>query len=1555
MRSVDACPETASIAARIAAVADAQPARTAVVQAGKAITYGELVQQADTVAAAIGVGRDHIVALELPRGIEFVIGALAVLRAGAAYLPIDPALPAARREFLLTSANPAAVLRPGLPSADTGTWTPPEPNPDDLAYVIYTSGSTGRPKGVQVPQSALSNLVDWQRRVLTMSEADRVSFVAGLGFDAAMVELWPTLVAGGTLVIPTEEQRLRPTALRDFLVEQGITIAFAPTVLAAELMTLEWPEQSALRALLTGGDRLTARPSATLPFKVYNLYGPTETTVVATWAEVAPGNDVPTIGRPVDGVVLQIRDPQGAMAQTGELFIGGAGLARGYLGRPDLTAERFVTDPEHGRLYRTGDLVALRADGELDFLGRVDDQVQIRGQRVEPGEVEVVLGEHPDIAAAAVVPRDDGEVSLAGFYVPTKPGVDPREHLARYLPAHMIPATLTALTELPRTENGKVDRDALRAYRQEASAGRAPATATEEEIAAIWEEVLGRTGVGTDQPFDTIGGHSLAATRVLTRLSERWGRELPLELMFGSVTIADLAAILPTPPPPKPTPTPNLQRAHEAAPLTAAQRSYWFLDQYLADPSIYDVRMRYSINGPLDPDRLATALDKLVERHEALCTAIETRPDGPYQRVIPAYRVPFDVLNAQGNDIDHQLAAHPQPGSDLATGRLMRAVLAATGPDSWRLLLTIHHSAVDARSLEILLAELPILYSGRELPRPQLGPREVAAWEASRPLAEGLAYWQEKLAGAPTGLDLITDHQRPLVTKHHGGSVQLPLPVDVLTAIDRLASDERASRFTIVYAALAALLQQLTRQDDIVIGAPMANRTVSEFDQVVGCFVNTVPLRAVVDDQATFRDLLRQARSTVLETHAHQGIPLERIVADRASGEAPFDVLLVVGQPVSGPVSLGDATLRSLGEWHGDNARFDLTVLAEPVDGRMRLTVQYRDDLFERTTAERINRQLLNVLTAALADPDTTLADLPLCSEEEVRHFLALGNGGDAFQERRPAYQLVAETAAARPDKTAVICGQEVLTYAELQHRVNQLARLLRTHGVEPGTPVAVRLPRSVAAVVAMLGVATSGGCYVPIDPDLPAPRAEEMLADVKATVIVDEDFLAKAAQQSGDPLADVVTADDLVHIFYTSGSTGRPKGVLAEHGGLTNLVLAKIRNFAVAEDSRVLQFVPFGFEVSVSDVYMTLVAGATLVVRRDEVAGTDLAELIDRERITDLVLPASVLAALPYEATLPTVKAIAVGGEACSADLVRKWAPRRHFVNSYGPTEATVAAVMNQCVADGTRPAIGKPIPGVRITIVDPRGRLVPIGVPGELLIAGVGVTRGYLDRPELTAERFTPDPYGRGNRYHTGDLAYWREDGTIMLLGRIDDQVQLRGIRIELGEVEAALTAHPDVSEAVAFVHDDPAAGPSLNAYVVGAAAGLREWLATRVPAHLVPATIGELPVLPRSASGKLDRRALPAPPRDRSTSRPPESVTEELLLDLWRDALGVPELGVEDDFFAAGGQSLLAAQVMADVRDRFEIDLGVRALFDAPTVARLALAVEQSILEQLLGASS
>ncbi|QNE18738.1 amino acid adenylation domain-containing protein [Kribbella qitaiheensis] len=1419
--------------------------------------------------------------------------------------------------------------------------------------MIYTSGSTGRPKGVQIPHSGLSNLIAWQQRALDLTETDRVSFVSGLGFDAAMMEIWTTLASGGTLVIPTEEQRVRPTALRDFLLDSGITVAFAPTVLAAELMTLQWPANPPLRALFTGGDRLTARPPATLPFTIYNVYGPTETTVAATYGLVAPGDDVPTIGKAIDGVTLQIRDPHGVPATTGELFIGGAGVARGYLDQPELTADRFVTDPEHGRLYRTGDLVSRRADGELAYLGRADDQVQIRGQRVEPGEVEIVLGEHPDIAAAAVVPQENGEVSLAGFYVPTQAGVDPREYLAGLLPAHMIPSTLIALAELPRTANGKVDRDALKAYRDENAVGRAPATEAELEIAAIWEQVLGRSGIGTDQPFDTVGGHSLAATRVVTRLSERWGRDFSLEIMLGSVTIAELAVELSTPP--AETKAAEFQRAGEVAPLTAAQRSYWFLDQYLADPSIYDVRMRYTIDGPLDPDRLAAALDQLVERHEALRTAIEALADGQYQRIAPAYRVPFDVLEPQGDDVDEQLAAHPQPGSDLAAGRLIRAVLAPTGDDSWRLLLTIHHSAVDARSHEILLTELPILYSGRQLAQPELGPREVAAWEARQPHAQGLAYWRDRLAGAPAHLDLVTDHQRPLVPDHHGGSVQVPLSEELLAGLDRLAAAERASRFAVIFAAVAALLQRQTRQDDIVVGAPMANRTVSGFDKVVGCFVNTVPLRIAVDGEASFRELLRQARSTVLETHAHQGVPLEQIVADRSSGAAPFDVLLVVGQPDGEPIRLGDATMTPVGEWHGDNARFDLIVLVEPVDGRMTLTVQYRGDLFERSTAERINRQLLNLLATAVSQPDLAVAELPLCTAQEVDQLIALGNGPAAFEERRPVYQLVGDQVQTRPHQPAVICGQEVLTYQELQQRVNQLARLLRSHGVVAGSPVAVRLPRSADAVVALLGVATSGGCYVPIEPDVPALRAEEMLADVRAEVIVDEDFLAKAAQQSDEPLDDVVTSEDLVHIFYTSGSTGRPKGVLAEHGGLTNLVLAKIRNFAVAEDSRVLQFVPFGFEVSVSDVYMTLAAGATLVVRTDEVAGTDLVELIDRERITNLVLPASVLAAFPDDATLPTVRAIAVGGEACSAELVERWAPDRYFVNSYGPTEATVAAVMSHCVADGNRPAIGKPIPGVRITIVDPRGRLVPIGVPGELLIGGVGVTRGYLDRPELTAERFTADPYGEGRHYHTGDLAYWREDGTIMLLGRIDDQVQLRGIRIELGEVEAALTAHPQVTEAVAFVHDDPVAGSSLNAYVVGRADGLRDWLTTRVPAHLVPATIGELAVLPRSASGKLDRRALPEPTTHRSPSRPPKSVTEEVLLDLWQEALGVPELGVEDDFFAAGGQSLLAAQVMADVREQFEITIGVRALFDAPTVARLAVVVEQSIVEQLLGASS
>ncbi|MFI9510324.1 amino acid adenylation domain-containing protein [Nocardia sp. NPDC052566] len=1798
----------------IAEQAAATPAAVAVLDGDRRLTYGELIGWADEVAVLLrarGAGRDVPVGVVGTRSIEYVAGALGVLRAGACYVPIDENYPAERREVMLADAGIGTVLdratvaacavtspsAPAMPSE----WSP---GTGDLAYVVYTSGSTGTPKGVCVEHGGLANLLRWHHATYHVGPADRYLLAAGIGFDVAVSELWECLTGGATAVIADEATKRSPKQLRDFIIDTGITHADLPTALCTELLALPWPAETALRAMRTGGEQLLTRPPRGLPFALFNMYGPAEATVNVTCGRVEPGPGVPTIGRPFAGASVHIRDdrgidvPEGA---PGELYLGGPGVARGYLGRPDLTAERFLDEPAAGRLYRTGDLVRRRGDGELEYLGRADDQVQIRGFRVEPSEVQATLATHPGVTAAAVIAATDavGAVCLAAFYVPHDDGPNPatiRRWLADRLPAQMVPATVRDIVTLPVTPNGKIDRKALRAL---VSADRTPGApardATEELLVRIWTEVLG-FAVGIDDPFDELGGHSLTAMRIIARISDRCGTDVAAERFFGSLTIADLAAEIGscaprstesnpiaagsaksatgalrpsnpnlfadddadsgTPRPsasipraenepaapigtsrmPEPNPDADKESestAHDTAPLTSVQSRYWFLDQFAADRTLYTISDGFAIDGVIDEQTLRRTLDEVVRRHAGLRTAIVDGPDGPRQQVSPAVSIDFESHDLRANPAAAQqvfetLAARP---FDLAAPPLLRAALARLGERSWQLGLTAHHIAFDGWSVDVLLREIAAIYpavaakQSAPLGHPLPTTVEVAAWEQARDHTADLNYWTGVLDGAPAVLDLPTDHARPPAPSFRGKTVTRRMPAEISTAIERLARAEDASPFMVVLTALYTLLSRYTGETDLVVGTPVADRPLP-FEEMIGCFVNTLALRADLSGNPTFGAALRRVRQVAVDGYAHRSLPFDRLVdklglTGRRDHHPLFQVMLVMQQPQLTEIRLPAATLRHVGEFHPDRARFDLTLV---VDGDT-VCVEYSTDLFDDAFARQLLDHLFRILTSATAR--TPLDDLDLLTPTDREQLLAWGDGGAAHRPG-PVHRRIAGPAA----KTAVVCEDNSLTYAELDTAANGLAWALREQGVAKEAPVAVCLPRSIESVTAMLAVHRAGGAYVPLDPSYPDERLRMLLADIdpvavichptsvdrlrdsasrpvaiarpsrparvdrtpdparrstsrpmpavdsdqpnhgeptpdqlrdstsRPIAIVDPDRPDRAeptpdpvrdstsrpidtvnsdqpgrAEPTPDPVRgptsrpiivvdprqpgraepppDGVGEHSLADIMFTSGSTGRPKGVLLTHGSLANLVAAKVDRFAVRPDSVVLQFVSFGFSVSISDVYMTLTTGATLVLRGDaELAGADLVSLIRLHGVTNLVLPASVLAALP-EAELPSVRAITVGGEACGAALVERWSPGRHFVNAYGPTEATTATATGVCVPGGGRPAIGGPIAGARVYLLDRRGRPVPVGVPGELYIGGVGVARGYLNRPDLTTGRFLPDPFTGGRMYRTGDLGRWRPDGRISLLGRNDDQVNVHGARVEIGEVEAALRAHPEVADAAVAVHRDPARGERLVGYLIGTppkSAGtardlpsrvsdsgsaashsggvfvdpastaantgdavmnpggavnhiaplqfsapnpsaLREFLRQRLPDHAVPTAFVALQELPRTATGKVDRRALP-PPDDLPASvggRAPSGPIEEMLAELWGAVLG-GEPGVDDDFFALGGQSILAATLAGRIRHRFEIPLPVRALFETPTIATLAVSVEKAIMEDL-----
>ncbi|MEV4612620.1 amino acid adenylation domain-containing protein [Kitasatospora sp. NPDC049258] len=1613
----------------VAARAAADPDRTALVQGARELTYGGLLDWADAVAEGLlarGAATGDRVGVLCERSIEYVVAALGVLRAGAGYLPVDPAYPAARRELMLADAGVREVLdraavtaaRPAAPGRRPGGAPAPDspvagsPAPGDLAYVVYTSGSTGRPKGVAVEHASLLDLVDWVHRTFRPGPGDRTPLLSAVGFDASVLELWPYLTAGATVLVPGEQDRRTPVRLRDFLVASGVTLAFAATPLAEALTALPWPADTALRTLLTGGDRLTARPPAGLPFVLVDNYGPAECTVVALSGPVRPGGTPPTVGRPLPGVTALVRDPLGAAVpdgEVGELYLGGAGLARGYLGRPELTAERFTEDRTHGRLYRTGDLVRRRTDGEFEYVGRADDQVQIRGFRVEPGELEGALGALPGVAAAAVLAGPDaaGEPCLTAFYVPGPDGPAPdavRRALADRLPAHLVPAAVRALEALPLTAHGKTDRAALRAL---SAAERPPAapprTATEALLAEIWSEVFGFR-VGVDEPFDELGGHSLRAMRIVARIAERHGADLAPARLFGGCTVERLARALDAAGPARPVERLPEEAEQGAAPLTSAQARHWFLDQFAPNPAISNVSVSFTVDadpdGGFDAAALAASVTELVRRHPALRTAVVETADGPRQQVLPAAEA---VTGPVVESVDLRqdpgaaaalFAAQTAEPFDLTRPPLLRGTLARIAEHRWQLGLTVHHIAIDGRSVELLLADLavvhPALAAGRTPPAlpPGPGTAELARWEESRTAARPglLEYWTRTLADAPPLLDLSPGDTRPAQPSFRGGTVTRRLPAGLRATLDRAARRLGATPYTVLLAGLLTVLHRRTGRTDLVVGTPVGDRPRAAFESTVGCFVNTLPLRVDLAGRPDFAELVGRVGAVAADAFAHRELPFERLVealtpAGRRAHHPVFQVMLVLQQPELTEIRLPGATVRFDGELPAERGRFDLTVVVD----RDTLAVEYATDLFDEAFAHRLSEQLVRVLERADTEPAPALAALDLLAPGEERQVLAFGRGAPA---RRPGP--VHDRIAGPPGRPAVLCEGESLDYAELDRAVNGLAHALLERGLRPGTPVAVCLPRSVGSVVAMIAVHRAGGVYVPMDPALPDERLRGMLTDTAPPLAVCTGELGRRlAGLSAAPVtpvdpgqpgradrpAVVVGEDQVADIMFTSGSTGRPKGVLLTHGGLANLVAAKVELFDVRPDSTVLQFVAFGFSVSISDVYMTLTTGATLVVRGDaELAGADLAELIRRHAVTNLVLPASVLAALP-DTDLPSVRAITAGGEACSAALVDRWAPGRHFVNAYGPTEATTATAVGVCVPGGGRPTVGGPIPGARVYLLDERQRPVPVGVPGELYVGGAGVGRGYLGQPELTAERFLPDPFATGageppgeggaRMYRTGDLARWLPDGRIALLGRNDDQVNVRGARVEIGDVEAALRAHPAVADAAAAVRRHPVAGERLVGYLVAAGgpggvgagplpgtAALRVFLTDRLPGHAVPTAYVTLPALPRTGTGKVDRRALPAPQEAAGPGggrRAPSGPIEEILVEIWTEVLGA-EPGVDDDFFAIGGQSLLAAAVAARIRDRFEIPFPVRILFDEPTVAALAGAVEKAIVEDL-----
>ncbi|MDE3154818.1 MAG: amino acid adenylation domain-containing protein [Acidobacteriota bacterium] len=1394
----------------------------------------------------------------------------------------------------------------------------------------------------------------------------------------------------------------------------------------ARLLLAQPAAHAALRALeclVVGGEELPHPLARALqqdgPVRLYNMYGPTETTVWSMCQPIADGAASVPIGTPVANTQVYLLDDRMApvpIGSRGELYIGGAGVARGYLGQPDRTAERFVPDPfgpvPGGRLYRTGDLAVLRPEGVFEFVGRADDQVKIRGHRVEPGEVEAVLRQHPAVAHAVVVAADgpDGERRLVACLVP-RPGPRPGPaDLHRFaesrLPAAFVPSAWVIERALPLTPNGKVDRRAL-----ERLAGTLPdqpvvapplAGGPEEEILAeIWHELLGHRPSGPGDSFFESGGHSLLAMLLAQRIRTLFGVDVSLRQLFESPTLGGLAARI------------RARRApgrstREGAPmlpstggrtLSFAQQRLWFLEQLTPGRSTYVVPALLRLSGPLNVDALRTSLAGVLRRHEVLRTRYPAVGGEPVVIVDDEVAVDLPLVDLSG-EADPEAAMQELAGRearrpfDLASGPVLRSRLFRVAPDVHGLLLSVHHIVSDGYwSLAIVMRDLSAAYDalveGRSAPadQPALQYADYAAWQQRRRRAgafdASLAYWRQQLHGCPPAIELPADRPRPLLQSGRGDEVALDVPAALGPAARALAQACGGTLFMTLSACLGVLLARFTHQTDLVIGTAIANRTEPELQDLVGLFVNTLPLRIDASGDPSFADLVDRVRRTCLDAYDHSEVPFELIVEgaapDRELGRSPlFQVMLVLQTVPAGPLEMSGLQVDPIHLSTG-SAKFDLIWTFEEHDGRLRGLVEYNADIFDRTTVERLGESFLALLEGATTGPDAPISTLPVMTPAQRRHLRQLGSGGDlpSASDDRPVHWWFEQAARATPDRVALVCRDRHWTYDELNRRANQLARLLRDRGIGGDAGVGLFLEPSPLQVVSLLAVLKAGGFFLPLDPAYPAPRLAFMIEDARPSIVVTDGGLQdrlpagsppvlrldlddpRLAAQRDDDLGVEVLPDQLAYIIYTSGSTGRPRGVTIAHRAIANHMIWLRDAFPLDPHDRVLQRTPFSFDASIWEFLAPLMQGARLVVADAEsrLDPARLARAIRDAGVTTLQMVPSLLATIADEPAFgqaTSLRTVFAGGEPLDAALVQRLKARLpvQVVNLYGPTEACidVTAWVDDGSGWGTLP-IGRPIRHTRAYVLDDRMELVPAGVEGDLYVGGAGLARGYLDLPDLTADRFVPDPFGPvpGARlYRTGDRARMRADGVLEFLGRHDRQVKIRGCRIEVGEVEAALrraAGLEDVRVQARLVHGEP----QLVAYVAGGRgvdpAAVRTALSAALPSYMVPAHVITVPSWPILPNGKLDWNALPAPGAPSTAGGPgyaaPRNALEEAIAAIFAEVLAVERVGVHDGFFELGGHSLKATRAIARARDH-GIELSLSDLFRHGSPAALANAI-------------
>ena len=1663
------------------------------------LSYQELDERSNQLARYLlsqeGVKGEHnpLIAICVERSLEMIVGLLGILKAGGAYVPLDPGYPEERLAYMLEDSGAKLLLtQKNLTSPlskYSGTlvhldadWkiigrrsnTPLKKaiDPNDLAYVIYTSGSTGRPKGVAVEHRQLNNFIFYFSKEISISKEDRLLAVTTLSFDIAGLEFYLPLSCGAQVVLLGKQEASDTNRIEVTLEHNKITLMQATPATWTMLQAGDWKNTQSIK-ILCGGEALSNSLATYLVGQskdVWNLYGPTETVIWSASHRLIKGESFESIGTPISNTQIYMLDEGNQISPigvAGELCIAGAGLARGYFNRPELTAEKFIylgihletleTCPDEEiedkakdkegfvrtRLYRTGDLARWLPDGNIEYLGRTDFQVKIRGFRIELGEIESRLLEHRDIREAVVgVTGEDEHKQLVAWVVvndnaeePDAEGLHP--FLKENLPDYMVPAFYVPLDALPLTPNGKLDRKALPAPDGELFVHQyvAPSTATEELLAGIWQDLLGQEQVGIHDNFFERGGHSLIATQLVSRIRECFDIEFPLKGVFEFAQLKEMAANLDSSQYDSALPDIVPMPAGQVIPLSFAQQRLWFIDQLMGGEStVYNMPLALRMQGMVNVEALQQSFSDLVSRHDSLrMTFVTAKESGHAEQsgevvLLPAFepleRKDLSDLSAdkQASTVQEQATSYLDQAFDLQSGPLFKARLLTLSEDEHVLLVNMHHIISDGWSMGILIRDLTALYQSRlddtvSTPSPlAIQYQDYAYWQrqwlSGEILEQQLAYWKQQLQGAPELLELPTDRARPARQSYRGAAFESRISRETLDKLNQLSQKQGVTLFMTLLTAFNVLLRRHSGQDDICVGSPIANRHQPGTESQVGFFVNTLVLRSQFEGIETFEELLQQVHQTCLDAYSHQDVPFEQLVEElqptRNMAINPlFQVMFVLQNTPDGGLSeeelgaLADIALSTLDqEDAGARSLFDLTLSAAETEEGLFLEWEYNTDIFDEWRIEAMSKHFLLLLEELILKPKQNIEYIPLITAEQQQQLISWNDTAVDYPKDQTIIDLFREQARQHPNNTAVVFEETQLSYQELDERSNRLARyLLSQEGIkgEHNPLIAICVERSLEMIVGLLGILKAGGAYVPLDPDYPQERLAYMLGDSGARLLLTQSSLEDQLPEYTDTIVHLDTdwtqierrsktspkvpirAKDLAYVIYTSGSTGAPKGVAIEHKPLSNFLKYFGKETVFSDSDRLLAVTTLSFDIAGLEFYLPLVFGGEIILLDSQSTSNSerLQQALDQYQITIMQATPATWGILEASSWANTHKTkLLCGGEALSKGLAHYLLDQSTKVwNLYGPTETTIWSTVNRLGEGEASEYIGKPIANTQIHILDKSQQLVPIGVPGELCIAGSGLARGYLNQPQLTAEKFIyrgihpetlafcsdqelenkakeKEGFVRTRLYRTGDLARWLPDGNIEYLGRTDFQVKIRGFRIELGEIESRLLEHSDIREAVVGVTGEDE-NKQLVAWIVchddGSDVGaeqLRPWLKDTLPEYMVPAFYVPLETLPLTPNGKIDRKALPDPDGELFVHQyvAPSTATEELLAEIWQDLLGQEQVGIHDNFFERGGHSLIATQLVSRIREHFDIEFPLKGVFEFAQLKEMALSVDK-----------